>query len=229
MKHMLKYITFGALIASLASCATSPGPKGDIYAGIYEEKPVSVLIMPPINKTTSIEAKEYFYSTLTSPIAEKGFYVVPPFISMEILKQESAYDAERFIESPLTKFGQLYGADLALFTIIHKWDKSALTSKVSVGVEYLFRSTKTGDIVYNRRGTIVYDTSIKIDNGGLLGVLVSAAASAANTATTDYVPIARKCNKYTLADLPAGKYNPKFDTDAEEKAGINNFTVTLKD
>lgn len=228
MKKALKLVCLMAIVVSLLSCATVKTEKKNVaYAGMYDEKPVSVLIMPPINKTTSIEAKEYFYSTLTSPVAERGFYVVPPFISMEILKRESAYDAEMFLEASLKKFGEMYGADVALFTIIHSWDKSALTSDVTVGVEYIVRSIKTGEILYQRKGSIVYDTSIKINTGGIFGILASVAASAVSTAVTDYVPVSRSCNTYTLADLPAGKYSPKFDKDGEEPAGVNDFTVTL--
>jgi len=228
MKKTLKLISLLAVVVTLLSCATFKTEKKNVaYAGMYEKKPVSVLIMPPINKTTSIEAKDYFYSTLTSPVAERGFYVVPPFISMEILKRESAYDAERFLESSLKKFGEMYGADVALFTIIHQWDKSALTSDVTVGVEYIIRSIKTGEILYQRKGSIVYDTSIRINGGGLFGLLATVVASSVNTAVTDYVPVSRSCNSYTLADLPAGKYHSKFDKDGEESAGANDFTVTL--
>lgn len=228
MKKIIKLITLTAIVVSLLSCATTKTETKNVaYAGMYDQKPVSVLIMPPINKTTSIEAKEYFYSTLKSPVAEKGYYVIPPFISMEILKRESAYDAERFLEAPLKKFGELYGADVALFTIIHSWDKNALTADVTVGVEYIVRSIKTGETLYHRKGTIVYDTSIKVNAGGIFGLLASVAASAVSTAVTDYVPVARACNSYTLEDLPAGKYNPKFDKDGEEPAGVNNFTATI--
>ena len=41
---------------------------------------------------------------------------------MAILKQESAYDSELFVNAPLSKFKEVFGADVALFTTIHKWD-----------------------------------------------------------------------------------------------------------
>ena len=72
--------------------------------------------MPPINRSTNVEAKEYFHSTLIVPLANQGYYVIPPFLSMEILKRESAYDAELFLNSTLSKFGEVFGADIVLFT-----------------------------------------------------------------------------------------------------------------
>ena len=180
--------------------------------------------MPPINRSTNVEAKEYFHSTLNIPIANAGFYVIPTFLSMEILKKESAYDAELFLNSPLTKFGEVFGADLALFTIIHKWDKSY--SMVKVEVEYILKSTKTNEILYSRRGEINYNTAVS-GTGGTYGALFDIALTAANTVATKYVDVARICNSYTFKDLPAGKYNPFYGADGENLAGEKVFKANL--
>jgi hypothetical protein len=195
---------------------------------MYDEKPLTILLMPPINRSTNVEAKEYFHSTLNVPIANAGFYVIPTFLSMEILKKESAYDAELFLNSPLTMFGEVFGADLALFTIIHKWDKSGLAAKVYVEVEYIFKSTKTNEIVYTRKGDITYDASVSSGGAfGVWGALADIALSAINTAATQYVDVARVCNACTFKDLPAGKYSPFYGTDGEQLAGKREFKKTL--
>src|SRR5690554_6289969 len=171
MKKILLIIIIAG--AFLSSCTTTaPVTKKVAYKGIYDEKPLSVLLMPPINRSTNVEAKEYFHSTLNIPIANAGFYVIPTFLSMEILKNESAYDAELFLDAPLSKFREVFGADLAAFTIIHKWDKSGFAAKVYVQVEYVIKSTITNEIVYTRTGDVTYDASISSNAGGLLGALV---------------------------------------------------------
>jgi len=224
---MKKITIFFVIIATaFTSCTTTkPILKTVAYKGIYSEKPLSILVMPPINKTTAVDAKEYFHSTLNIPLANAGFYVIPPYLSMEILKKESAYDGELFINAPLTKFGEIFGADMVLFTIINKWDKTY--GYVSVGVEYVIKSTKTNEILYSRKGTINYSTSVSNTGGGLVGALVSVAATAINTAATKYVDVARVCNGYTLSDLPLGKYAPVNPKESEEFAGKNEFNVTL--
>ncbi len=229
MKKTLRLIAVAALAVVLASCMTAKTEKKNVaYAGMYEEKPVSVLLMPPINRSTAVEAKEYFYSTLMTPVAEHGYYVIPPFISMEILKRESAYDAERFLEAPLKKFGQLYGADVALFTVIHKWDKSALFNTITIDVEYIFRSVDTGATLYKRRGAIVYDTSVASGGGSIWALVAKVAVNAIATAATDYVPVSRQCNNYTLSDMPAGKYHKDFGLDGDKPAGAPQFQASLK-
>ena len=222
---MKKLVYLFALSLIMTSCGpTNTITKSQAYSGIYEQKPVSVLIMPPINRSTAVEAKEYFHSTLNVPIINSGYYVVPPFLSIEILKRESAYDAELFTERSLNIFKEIFGADLALFTIINKWDKSSIGAKVTVEVEYIFKSTTTNEVVYNRKGTVIYNTSV--DSGG--SALLNMLASAINTAATKYVDVGRAVNAYTLSDLPAGKYNTlRYMQDREELAGKKEFKVRL--
>lgn len=226
MKKILFLLIVGATL--ITGCkTTTPIAKSVAYKGMYDEKPVTVLIMPPVNRSTNVEAKEYFHSTLNIPIANAGFYVLPTFLSMEMLKKESAYDAELFLNSPLTKFGEVFGADLAVFTIINKWDKSGLAAKVYVQVEYVIKSTKTNEVLYTRTGEVTYDASVSTGAGGGLGLLADIAASAINTAATKYVDVARACNAYTFKDLPVGKYSPTYGMDGELPAGKKTFRVVL--
>jgi hypothetical protein len=222
MKHPI-YILLSAAFLMFSCGTTSKLKKSQAYKEIYNEKPLSVLIMPPINRSTFVDAKEYLHTTLNVPVINAGYYVIPPFLSMEILKKESAYDSELFIKNPSLKiFNKIFGADLALFTIINKWDKSSLASQVTVEIEYIFKSTHTNEIVYSRIGTISYNTSISSGN-----IFVSIVASAINTAVTKYVDVARASNNYIFTDLPKGKYSPKYGLDGEEMAGLKEIKVRL--
>ncbi|NVO11564.1 MAG: DUF799 family lipoprotein [Bacteroidales bacterium] len=221
-------IILGLFVVFLSSCTTtSTVTKSVAYKGIFDEKPLTILIMPPINRSTNVEAKEYFHSTLYVPVSNCGFYVIPPFLSMEILKKESAYDAELFLDAPLQKFGEVFGADLALFTIIHKWDKSGILAKVYVEVEYIVKSTKTNEVVYTRHGNITYNASVSTGAPGIVGLIANVAISAINTAATNYMDVARVCNSFTFKDFPAGKYSPMYNLDGNDLAGMKVFNVYL--
>jgi hypothetical protein len=213
------YIIFAATVL-LTSCVT-PIKKSVAYKGMYSEKPLSVLLMPPINKTSNVEAKEYFHATLMVPLADKGFYIIPPFLSMEVLKRESAYDAELFINSSSAKFGEVFGADVALFTIIHRWEKKV--NKVIVEVEYIVKSTKTNEILYTRRGTIIKNTTTDTGN-----VLTSIAVTALKTAVANYSDVAKACNAVTFSDIPVGKYSPVNPKEKDQPAGQKTFKMTIK-
>jgi len=226
----MRKLIFTAIVATtiLSSCTTtSKIPKSTAYQGIYSEEPISLLLMPPINRSTNVESKEYFHSTLNVPLANSGYYVIPPFLSMEILKKESAYDSELFLNTSLSKFHEIFGADIVVFTIINKWDKSGLASKVYVEVEYIIKSTKTNEVLYTRKGQVTYDTSVSTQTAGLAGALIDMALSAINTAATKYVDVARACNAYTFKDLPAGKYSPNYNMDGAQMSGKKEFKVLL--
>ena len=217
-----------ALVMAMTSCtSTAPVTKSIAYKGMYDEKPLVALIMPPINRSTNIDAKEYFHSTLYTPLADAGYYVIPPFLSMEILKKESAFDAELFLDTPLNKFNEVFGADMAVFTIIHKWDKSSIASKVNVEIEFIIKSTKTNEILYTRRGEIRYDTSLSTGLGGIGGLVANLTLSGLNTLGTKYVDVARVCNYHILKDLPVGNYSLNHDLDGAELAGLKAFKINL--
>lgn len=227
-------ITFFALLASiilLSSCGTTKQThsKEEMYGALYNDHPTSIAIMPPINRTNNVEAKEFFYLTLSQPLSEQGYYVFPPFLTMEMFKTESAYDAEQFINGPLGKFKEVLGADAVLFTTINKWEKKAgLANTVNVEVEYSLRSTQNNEELFYRKGNIIYDASISSSGGGLMGALVNMAASAINTAATNHIKVARACNNFILSDTPAGTYSPNFGQDRSSLAGDKEFTQTIK-
>ena len=210
----------------IASCST-PTTMGEQYPAMYEEKPLTIAIMPPINQTTHAEAKDYFYTTMYQPLCEKGYYVYSPYLTMEMFQQESAYDAENFLEADLSTFRNVLGADAAMFTIIKSWKRSNIGGTITVDIEYILRSTKTGKTLYTREGKIKVDTSVNGGSGGF-GALVGLIATAVNTATTDKVIAGRKCNAFVLSDLPAGKYSDAFEKDSKKPAGNKLVKATVK-
>ena len=223
---MKKIIGIIMAVVSLASCST-PTTLSQQYPGMYEEKPLSIAIMPPINQTTHAEAKDYFYTTMYMPLCEKGYYVYSPYLTMEMFQQESAYDAEMFLEADLTPFRNVLDADAAMFTIIKDWRRNNIGGMLTVKIEYILRSTKTGQTLYTREGEIKVDTSIDGGSGGF-GALVGMIATAINTAATDKVVAGRKCTAFVLTDLPAGKYSPMHEKDASNPAGKKFIKATVK-
>ena len=223
---MKKIIGIIMAVVSLASCST-PTTLSQQYPGMYEEKPLSIAIMPPINQTTHAEAKDYFYTTMYMPLCEKGYYVYSPYLTMEMFQQESAYDAEMFLEADLTPFRNVLDADAAMFTIIKDWRRNNVGGMLTVKIEYILRSTKTGQTLYTREGEIKVDTSIDGGSGGF-GALVGMIATAINTAATDKDVAGRKCTAFVLTDLPAGKYSPMHEKDASNPAGKKFIKATVK-
>ena len=189
------------------------------YAKMYEEKPITLLVMPPINNSTNVEAKDLLYTSISRPLVEAGYYVISPLLAMDVLKAESAYDSEMFFDSPLTTFQNYFGADAVVFSVIDTWAKKGMG--IETKIRYVIKSAYTNEILFDRSCDLYLDLSIDSGAQGVLGALVDLAASAINTAATDHIKAARKANYYILRDIPRGKYSPEHmldkDTIAEEK------------
>ncbi len=224
-----------AAVLALASCTSAAIVKNqDAWPEFYTENPpASVLVMPPINQTNNVDAKDYFYYTLQAAMANNGYYSFPPILSYETLQAESAYDAEMFIENDITAFRRTFGADLLLFTRITNWKKHPVGGIVDVEIEYILRSTSTGNIVYQRKVNCACDTSFKsglANSGGILsivGLVVDAIGTAVKTAATDYTIVARGANNFGI-DVPKGKYSPYFMKDYDTLKGANPGGYTIQ-
>lgn len=223
---------FCALVGASMLCACGSSAKytrlGN-YPKMYEEQPVTIVVMPPINKSMEVDAKEYFYFTVNTALCEAGYYVVSPFLAMEMFKAESAYDSELFIErTDLSVFSKMFNADALLFTTINAWEKSKLAGKITVNVDYVLKSVRTNEILFERNGNLVLDTSVNPGSGGLLGALVGMVATALSTTEAGVVRAARNCNHYIFRDIPRGLYDANFQKDQQTGAGAADFDDVLR-
>lgn len=227
MKTKIQFLPIMLLVLLFASCASNRGMKKDAFPVFYGEKPpVSVLIMPPINQSDNVDAKDFFFYSLNQAIGDMGYYVYPSLLSMNTLQEESAYDSELFAEGDITPFKRLYGADVCLFTTITKWKKSVVGQKITIGIEYAMRSTETGETIWNRKGEFTYKPSSSGGGGSLIALAVQVTANMLSTALTDTFDVAKTCNFYVIpSGLPAGKYSPDFQKDGETAAGAESVKV----
>lgn len=196
------------------------------YAKMYEEKPVTLLVMPPINNSTNVEAKDLLYTSISRPLVEAGYYVISPLLAMDVLKAESAYDSEMFFDAPLTTFQNYFGADAVVFSVIDTWAKKGMG--IETKIRYIIKSAYTNDTLFERSCDLYLDLSVDSGANGILGALVDLAASAINTAATDHIKAARKANYYILRDIPRGKYSPEHMLDKETAAEEKDVIARVK-
>lgn len=211
--NKFKLITVSLLILTIVGCANTMVTKEQEFPEMYNEKPRSLLIMPPINMSTAADAKDYYATTVEMPIAFQGYYTFPYELTSEILKQEGVYDSELVYDIPLSKFNEYFGADAVLFTKIVKWDTSyvVIASTLTVSIEAEIKSTKTSKSLWKYTGTVVVDlTANNNGSGGMAGLLVGVIATAINTAAADYTKYARQANGRFIGTVPVGPYHPLY-------------------
>lgn len=225
---MKKTLLLAAVAALLFSSCVATYTRESQYPKMYSEHPATILVMPPINNTTNVEAKDLLYTSISYPLIEAGYYVVSPHLAMEMLKAESAYDAELFIDRDAGVFARVFGADAVVFSEINTWQKEGFG--IRTNIRYIVKSTTTNEILFERQCDLYLDLDQSSNNtgSGLLGSLIDLAASAIVTATTDHIVAARKCNTYIFKDIPRGKYSPEYQTDKGTAASAKNTRVTVK-
>ncbi|WP_027369185.1 GNA1162 family protein [Desulfocurvibacter africanus] len=210
-------------LAILGGCARQ-ATKAELFPLMYEQKPRSIVILPPINESTAADAPTYYSTTVQEPLVYTGFYVLPYEISTDILHNEGITDGEQLYDMPLNMFKEYFGADAVLFTRIKKWDTAYLViaSTLTVEVECELKSSISGEKLWNYSGTVVIDLSGGSYGGDPLSLIVKVVATAVSTAVADYVPYARQANYMALSAMPYGPYHPKYEKDAGEKIFIQD-------
>jgi len=78
--------------------------KSEAYPKMYSEseKPLSILVLPAVNKSTAADAGDLLNSTLTIPFADNGYYVMPISIVSDIFKREGIVEGAQLLGLPLT-------------------------------------------------------------------------------------------------------------------------------
>ena len=208
----------------MASCKVSQRPtRGSSFAGMYRERPVTLVILPPCNRSDSLGVERNLASAFYKPLCEKGYCVIPPAASAELLAGYGAVDsAMAHSEAFLAKLREDLGADAALFSDIRTYNEGKSRVRITLACSLL--STKTGHELYSDRGIMHLsrskDGSLGMPDGDLPGTVAIPyyAASPASDVVgsmalsivggvlmglalseADYVSV--------LQDLPVGKYN----------------------
>lgn len=196
------------LTALLTGCATHNN-----LDSFYAHRPKSIVVVPVLNDSPEVSAPSVFITTITRPLAEKGYYIFPVYLTDMVLRDFGLTEAGHIHELPASRFYELFGADAVLFITIKDWSTKylVLVSTVTVEMEYVLKDTKTGQILWQHTQPYVKNSDV----GNPIVMLVSAAL---NALFTDYLPLARQANFMAFQPpkgIPSGNYHPDYDKDRE--------------
>ena len=209
MKYIKLMLCF--LIVVLTGCA-SPPVKKDLSAFIAAA-PRSILVVPAINKSLDVDAPNYLLSTLTVPLAEKGFYVFPVNTAKFILEQEGLYEGERIHQQSPETLANMFGADVVLYVTINRWDAKYAIIAATVTVEFEYRMVaRDGTEIWKATQAMQYSPQNNNSSGSPLVDLLAAAVSAAITrAAPNYLPLTQRANQMVFVlgpnAIPNGPYS----------------------
>ena len=134
--------------------------------------PASILVLPPINESPDVRATNSFWSTVTPPLAEAGYYVFPISVVDTMLKNNgvtNGFDAQSI---SMQKLKEIFGADAALYMKVKKYGSKyqVIDTTVKVEVEAKLVDLNTGTLLW--QGTESSERSN--DSDSLTGLLITA-------------------------------------------------------
>lgn len=206
---MKKLLGLLLLTLVLTGCVTQPQRQS--FDAFTAAAPRSILVVPLVNKSLDVDAPNYMLSTLSVPLAERGYYVFPVNTAKVVLEQEGFYEPEQIHQQPPEALAKMFGADAVLYVTINRWDAQYLILATTVTVDFSYRmAAKDGTEIWKANQRMQYSPQ-QSSGGHPLAALIAAAVSAALTrAAPNYLPLAQQANTQVLLvgaqALPLGPY-----------------------
>ena len=197
----------------LAGCVSGPAPYD--YSEFRASPPRSILILPPLDETTSVTGPYSYLATVSRPVAERGYYVFPVAVVDQLLKENGMPTPGEMHQVALDKLRASTGADAVLYPILHQYGTKyvVLSSTTTVDVSVRLVDTRSGKLLWEGHGVAAQGSNN--GNQGLLGAVIGALVSQIITAKADLgYPVSRAANLQVFftkgRELPPGPYHPDF-------------------
>ena len=184
------------------------------YTNYRAHPPRSILVLPPLNHSTDVLGPYSYLSTISQPIAERGYYVFPVAMIDEYLKQNGMPTAGEMHEIPLDKVAEVIGADAVLYVTLEQYGEKyqVISASSTVSVSARLVDARTGTLLWDGKATA---QSSSIGSGFIVADLIAAAVTQAINSTTDSARAVCPVVNKALFDgdkrgLPYGPYSPKY-------------------
>jgi hypothetical protein len=206
------------MVLILISACAQPLAKKD-YASFRNADPKSLLIVPAVNRSLQVTAPDYYLSTISVPLAERGYYVFPVHLVKRVMEEDGMSDANMIHKQDPVKLALLFGADAVLYVTIEKWESryAILTATTEVEIKYVIKDGKSGEELWSHQQSMVYQPA---QQSGLAGLIVNAITAAIEKAAPNYMPLARQANARALLTphqgIPAGPYAVTYKKDSDK-------------
>jgi hypothetical protein len=200
------------LLALLGGCQTTLPYD---YTNFRAHPPRSILVIPPLNESTTLEGTYSYLSTVSRPIAERGYYVFPVAVVDQFLKDNGLPTTGEMNQVSPAKVGQITGADAVMYLDLKQYGSQYVLINSVTTVEVLAKlvDTRTGILLWEGRGFAQQSGN---SSGNLLADVIAAAIIQVINKKTDVAHNVSGLANNTLfspesTGLPYGPYSPKYE------------------
>ena len=161
----------------LGACAAPKAPYD--YTALRQDRPASLLVLPPLNESKDIKATIGVMSTAIAPLAEAGYYVMPVSLVDETFKQNGLTTPTDIHEVAPAKLREIFGADAAVYIRVKQYGTGyyIVASETRVTVDAKVIDLRSGRLLWDGSATASSQESNNSSQGGLVGLLVKAVVS----------------------------------------------------
>lgn len=206
-------------VLSLAACTPVQSHKYDAF---FASQPRSILVLPVLNETTTVEAGAVVAATVARPLAERGYYVFPIYLSEVLLRDLGASEAGYAHQAQVERLREFFGTDAVMYVTVKDWGTKYLVFNASTDVEvnFVLRDARTGTTLWEHDEIVSQESSS--GNSDPIGMLIAAAIGYAlnQMIEPDYRPLAVQASTRAFGapgeGLPLGPYHPGYGTDHEQ-------------
>jgi len=169
----------------MAGCQT---PQPYDYTALQASQPRSILVIPPRNQTVEVNAPYTFISTVTRPLAEKGYYIYPVAVIDQLFKENGLPTPEEMNSVPLDRLQQITGADAVLYVDIVDWGQKyeVFQSRTVANSNWQLVDARSGQLLWQT--TAFWQVASGDGGGGLAGMLVNAIVEQVASSIIDQTP-----------------------------------------
>jgi hypothetical protein len=205
-------------VSVLGACA-APAPD---YGSYLEHMPRSILVLPPLNLTTDVDAGGAFLSTISRPLAECGYYVYPVAVVEAMMQENGLPTPADMHQVPPAKLAEVFDADAVLYIVIQDWTTryAILDTSTVVTLDYRLVDLKSSTELWHQKVRMQQSSSAgsRSPLEMMVGALVTAIAKSVSTPERG---VAVQANTRLFADsrrgLLKGPHHPEFSKEQEQR------------
>lgn len=183
MNHR-RLLFFLLLIAQgllFSACATKTPAD---YTAFAQARPRSILVLPPINNTTEIQAGNSMLSWSSISLGEMGYYVLPVALTSETFRHNGITEPEEAHALPLARLRKIFGADAVVYITVEDFGTTFVVVSSVTQVRAKAR------LVDARSGTELWQGEAEVSSGSqgsgsLAAMLITAVVDQIVNTTVD--------------------------------------------
>lgn len=173
LSSLLKWTSTALLVLLATGCATRQPYD---YSAFRRAQPKSILVLPPVNKSTDILASNSLLAHMSMPLAEAGYYVFPVALVTRTFKENGLNSPDEIQAVSAAKLREIFGADAALYVEITEYGTryTVIRSDTVVAAKARLLDLRSGETLWEGSARASSGEG-QSNNNGLIGALVKAA------------------------------------------------------